>query len=102
MTEDGGRRDVVVRWSPQDPESTLDEVRKRLPLLLDAPPTSVVVDLSAVPRLSSGVVAALLLMGETCRRRGVPVRLRHVPPGGAATLRRTGLSSALALEEAGS
>ena len=95
------RVDVVVLVGPRDRECVLDLVKQRLPALLDPPPTAVVVDLSGMACLTSGAVAALLWTGATCRKRGVPVRVRHVPPRGAAILRRTGLSRALALGEAG-
>ena len=97
----GRRGDVVVMLDACDAESVLDAVKQRVPLLLDPPPAAVVVDLSGMARLTSGAVAALLWTGAACRRRGVPVRVRHVPPRGAAALRRTGLRSALALGKAG-
>ena len=75
----GTRDDVVVLVSPRDRECVLDAVKQRVPLLLDPPPAAVVVDLSGMTRLTSEAVAALLWTGATCRKRGVPVRLRHVP-----------------------
>jgi ABC-type transporter Mla MlaB component len=97
----GHRDDVIVLVGPSDRECVLDVVKKRLPSLLDPPPSAVVVDLSGLARLTSGTVAALLWTGATCRKRGVPVRVRHVPARGDEILRRTGLSLALALGEAG-
>ena len=104
VIDDGGGRgrgqpdEVVVLVGVRDRERILEAVKQRVPSLLDPPPAAVVVDLSGMARLTSGAVAALLWTGATCRRRGVPVRVRHVPPRGAAVLRRTGLSSALALD----
>jgi ABC-type transporter Mla MlaB component len=94
---DGRREDVVVLVSPRDRECVLDAVKQRVPLLLDPPPAAVVIDLSGMVRLTSEAVAASLWTGAACRRRGIPVRLRHVPHRGATTLRRTGLSRSLAL-----
>jgi anti-anti-sigma regulatory factor len=79
----------------------LSAVKQRVPVLLDPPPAAVVIDLSGMTRLTSETVAALLWTGATCRKRGVPVRLRHVPQGCATTLSRTGLRRSLALGEAG-
>ena len=91
------RADVVVLVGRDDQGSVLDAVKQRLPALLDPPPAAVVVDLSGMACMTSGTVAALLWTGATCRKRGVPVRVRHVPPRGDAILHRTGLSRALAL-----
>ena len=96
----GRRDDVVVRLGLGDPETLLRHVKQQLPSLLDTPPAAVVVDLSGMRRLSSGAISALLWMGCTCRRRGIPVRLREVPRGGVTTLRRTGVGIALTLDEA--
>lgn len=96
-----GRRDgVVVLVGPHDRECVLDTVKQRLPDLLDLSPTAVVVDLSGMACLTSGAVAALLWTDATCRKRGIPVRVRHVPPRGDAILRRTGLSRMVELDEA--
>lgn len=95
----GRRGDVVVTLGTHDPERLLHHVKQQLPSLIDTPPAALVVDLSGMRRLSSGAVAALLWMGCACRTRGIPVRLREVPPGGDATLRRTGVGMALALDE---
>jgi ABC-type transporter Mla MlaB component len=95
------RDDVVVVVGPRDRECVLDSVKQRVPGLLDPPPAAVVLDLSGMTRLTSEAVAALLWTGATCRKRGVPVRLRHVPQGCATTLSRTGLRRSLALGEAG-
>jgi ABC-type transporter Mla MlaB component len=91
---------VVVLVSPRDRECVLDAVKQRVPLLLDPPPAAVVIDLSGMTCLTSEAVAALLWAGAACRKRGVPVRLRHVPQGCATTLTTTGLSHSLALGEA--
>ena len=98
----GPREDVVVRWGPRDPESLLRDVKAHLPSLLDTPPRALVVDLAGMTRLSSEAVTALLWTGGACRSRGVPVRLRHVPRAGAATLRRAGLVPSIELEDADS
>lgn len=98
----GRRNDVVLMLGAHDAECLLRHVKRQLPSLLDAPPAAVVLDLSGMSRLSSGAVAALLWVGGACRNRGIPVRLRDVPAGGAMTLRRAGMGTALALDEAGS
>lgn len=98
---DGHRDAVIVLVSPRDQKGLLDAVKQRVPLLLDPPPAAVVVDLSGMVRLTSEAVAALLWTGATCRKRGVPVQLRHVPARGASTLRRTGLTHSLAMGEVG-
>ena len=95
------RNDVVVVVSTRDRDCVLSAVKQRVPVLLDPPPAAVVIDLSGMTRLTSEAVAALLWTGATCRKRGVPVRLRHVPQGCATTLSRTGLRRSLALGEAG-
>lgn len=96
------RTDLVVRWEAGTPESLLSDVKAHLPSLLDTPPRALVVDLAGMTRLSSGAVTALLWAGGACRSRGVPVRLRHVPRTGVATLRRAGLGRAIELKDAGS
>jgi anti-anti-sigma regulatory factor len=96
------RTDLVVRWGPASPEGLLSDVKEQLPSLLDTPPRALVVDLAGMTRLSSGAVTALLWAGGACRSRGVPIRLRHVPRAGVATLRRAGLGTAIELKAADS
>ncbi len=98
---EGQREGVLMLVSPGERDDVLGAVKRRLPWVLDPPPSAVVVDLSGMTRLTSEAVAALLWTGATCRKRGVPVRLRHVPQHFAPTLIRTGLSRSLALGEAG-
>ena len=92
------RDDAVVVLDAGHAEDLLRDLRRQLASLLDDPPSAVVVDLSRLGHLSSGAVSALLWARGACRPRGVPVRLRNVPPGGVATLRRTGLGAALSLD----
>lgn len=90
--------DAVVVLHPGQAGDLLGDLRRQLTSLLDDPPSAVVVDLSRLSHLSSGAVTALLWVRGACRPRGVPVRLRNVPPGVVATLRRTGLGAALSVE----
>ncbi|WP_107771484.1 STAS domain-containing protein [Nocardioides sediminis] len=92
------REDVVLVLDTMDPRDPIRDLRRRVPPLLDAPPPALVVDLSCLTALSSGAVAVLLWLRETCQSRGVDVRLRHLPRGGGATLRRTGLADTLLVE----
>lgn len=95
----GPASDAVVRLEVRDEHDLVRVMKQELPRLLDVPPQALVVDLSSLHRLSSGAVTALLWAGNACRRRGVSIRLQHLPRGGVRTLERTGLGAALPLRE---
>ena len=75
------------------------ELRRRLPLLLNRSPGTVVVDLSEMTQPSSATVAALLWIKRRCRSRSVVVVLRQPSRRSIDMLRRTGLQCALPIEK---
>lgn len=97
----GERPPAVIVLKDVPARDLIDDLRRRVPRLLDDPPSTLVADLSCLRYFSSGAVAALLWLRDVCRTRGVDVRLRRLPRGGGATLRRTGLSDALPLDARG-
>jgi anti-anti-sigma regulatory factor len=90
--------EVVVELEDGDAADTLRALRRRLPMLLDRSPSTVIVDLSDTARPSSATVAALLWLERRCRSRSVVVVLRKPSRRSASMLRRTGLQSALPIE----
>lgn len=102
MTAGDGSRtaseEVVVVLRDVDSASSPGDLRHRLAPVLERGSATIVVDLSGLSRLSSGAVGTLLWMRAACIPRGVGIRLRHLPRGSHATLRRTGLASALRME----
>lgn len=94
--------EAVVELGDSDLADACGEVRARLPQLLARSPSTLVVDLSEVTRLSSAVVATLLWISRECRARSVVVVLRRPSRASVETLRRAGLQSTLPLEQPGS
>ena len=66
-------------------------MRERLESHLRAGATSIIVDIAAVPRLSSTLLASLLWAHRACRRRGGRVTLRSPNRSCREALARTGL-----------
>jgi len=73
----------------------LADLRWRLDGLLASGPSTLVIDVSEVTRLSSATVAVLLWVKRRCRARGVRVVLRRPSRRNVELLRRMGLVSAL-------
>jgi ABC-type transporter Mla MlaB component len=92
------REPVVVVLQDRSASDLVDDLRQRVPGMLDHPPRALVVDLSRLPRLSSGAVAALLWLRGFCQPRGVAVLLRLPPRGSSTTLRRAGLDGTAPVE----
>jgi anti-anti-sigma factor len=76
----------------------LDNLERRLAVALEAGPRTLVVDMSAVGRISSTTVAALLWTKRRCSSRGVEVRLRGPSRRCLDALERVGLLGVLAVE----
>lgn len=82
---------VVVTVSDETLLETLADLRWRLSLWLESGPPVLVVDLSAVRKLSSATIAVLLWVKKRCRARGVQLVVRGPSRGSSDVLRRTGL-----------
>lgn len=81
-------------------ELNLDALRRRLAVLLEAGPVTLVLDLSGVPRLSSDGVDRLLWLHRRCAGRAVRVVLREPSRDSVDLLSRAGLLGALPIERA--
>lgn len=77
---------------------TLDDLEQRLDAALAGGPRTLVLDMSAVARVSSTTVAALLWARRRCSARGVEVVLRNPSRRCLAAMRRAGLLTAVATE----
>lgn len=95
------------RLRPEVPVVVLDEamlasgflvLRSAVVALLRSGASTLVVDVSALDRLSSSTVSALLWAQRRCRTGGGAILLRGVSRPTARTLRRTGLGHVLAVE----
>jgi anti-anti-sigma factor len=82
---------VVVVLSDELLHEGLEDLRWRLPDLLESGPSRLVVDLSRVSRLSSATTATLLWVSRSCRTRSVEVVLRRPSRVTAGVLHRAGL-----------
>lgn len=106
MTEPGvqvldrGEDEVVIRLSDTTLRSGLSDLRWHLTDRVLGDARSLTVDLSAVDRLSSAVVAVLLRAQRCCRVRGGSVVLRAPAPGAVRMLNRTGLWEVFEVEGA--
>ena len=96
-----GRRDVVVVLDDDTTALALAALPSRLGEVLSAGDARLVVDVSGLGRLSSGVVAALLWSKRRCLARGVPMSVRGARGPQLAELRRTGLGAALDVPQRG-
>lgn len=76
----------------------LVDLRANLSELVPGGTRTLVVDLSAVERLSSTCVASLLWVKRTCRSRGVRVVLTGPSERTLGVLTRTGLSTVFEIE----
>ena len=92
---------------PEVPVVVLDEamlasgflaLRSAVAALLRSGASTLVVDVSALDRLSSSTVSALLWAQRRCRTGAGAIVLRGVSRRTARTLRRTGLGHVLAVE----
>jgi anti-anti-sigma factor len=90
--------EAVLELGDADPVDALRELRRRLPPMLDAGPTRLVLDVSRIPQLSSTTVAVILWIKRRCRSRGTVVVLREPSRRSAEMLRRAGLQDALPVE----
>ena len=82
---------VVVTISDETLLETLADLRWRLSVILEPGPSTLVLDLSAVRRLSSATIAVLLWVKKRCRARSVHLVVRGPSGGGTDVLCRTGL-----------
>jgi anti-anti-sigma regulatory factor len=90
-------RTVVVALDDASAAQGLSELRSRLGEVLGAADARLVVDVSGLERVSSGVVAALLWTKRRCLARGVEVSVRGASSR-SLLLTRTGLSDVLDVE----
>ena len=95
------RREVVVILDDDVAAVGLGALPARLGEALAAGDVALVVDISAVERLSSAVVAALLWSKRRCLARGVPMSVRGAGSYQLGQLRRTGLGAALDVQQQG-
>ena len=86
---------VVITLSDDTLLATLAELRWRLGALLESGPSTLVLDLSEVRRLSSTTIAVFLWVKKRCSVRGVHVVVRRPARGNIDVLRRTGLLDTL-------
>lgn len=86
---------MVVSLRDDRLHEPLADLRWRLDGLLASGPSTLVVDVAEVTRLSSATVAVLLWVRRRCRARGVRVVLRDPSRNTVELLRRTGLLSRL-------
>ena len=83
--------DVVVRLPDAGLNSSLTELDQQLDIALSLEPRVLVLDMSAIGRLSSTTVAELLWARRRCSRRGVEVLLRDPSRRCREALQRIGL-----------
>lgn len=107
MTDRRGpsRRDAdtdvaVLTLHDDERELARGELRGHLGSLLEPGPSTLVLDLSAVRRLSSDGVDGLLWLRRRCLGRAVNVVLRQPSRQSVDLLRRTGLLGVLTIEGA--
>lgn len=91
-------REVLVVLDDPTLLRGLGDLRWRLDHLLVGHPPVLVVDISALSRLSSATLAALLWAHRTCRRRGGRVLLRGPNKRCHDLLTRTGLLDLFAVD----
>jgi anti-anti-sigma factor len=89
MHQTGGCAVVVLDEATVD--RGLIETRELVERRLQAGYVSLVIDITAVPRLSSTLLASLLWAHRSCQRRGGQVTLRGANRACRAVLARTGL-----------
>lgn len=92
--------EVVVRLDDEDLRSGLVDLRWHLTDHVLCGARSLVVDVSAVDRLPSAVIAVLLRAKRCCRARGGRVTLRRPTPTVLRVLRTTGLAQVFDLDGA--
>lgn len=91
---------AVLALGDSERALTIGALRGRLGGLLDAGPSTLVLDLSGIQRLSSEGVDGLLWLHRRCAGRGVQVLLREPSRNSVDLLRRAGLLRALPIEGA--
>lgn len=91
--------DVVLHLADDTLLRGLADLRWRLDDLLAGHPPQLVIDISALTRLSSATLAALLWAQRTCRSRGGRVVLRGPNKRCLTVLARTGLADLFAVAE---
>lgn len=82
---------AVIVLDEQAANDGIGAMRERVETHLRAGATSVVIDIAAVPRLSSTLLASLLWAHRACQRRGGRVTLRSPSRSCREMLARTGL-----------
>ncbi|HRI97683.1 MAG TPA: STAS domain-containing protein [Nocardioides sp.] len=97
--ERGNRADHTVLALPDAGLSEMiDDLYGRLELALEHGPRALVVDISAIGRLSSTTIAALLWTRRRCAARGTEMLLRRPSRRSWDRLRRFGLLGVLVVE----
>ena len=95
---DGPAGQVVVQLRDTGLAHVLDDVQRRLELVLKEGPRTLVVDMSAVAQVSSTTIAALLWIRRRCSARGIEVLLRRPSRRSLEALERVGLLGVLMVE----
>ena len=91
---------VVIMLSDDTLLATLADLRWRLGALLESGPSTLLLDLSGVRRLSSATIAVFLWVRKRCSVRGVHLVVRRPSRRSIDVLRRTGLLSTLVSDDA--
>lgn len=82
---------VVLTVTDETLLETLADLRWRLSVILEPGPSTLVLDLTALSKLSSATIAVLLWVKKRCRARSVHLVVRAPTGGVTGVLRRTGL-----------
>ena len=98
LRQHGTDTEVVVPLHDDDWGHALGDLRRRMTAALERGPSTLVIDVSGVTRLSSTGIALLLWVRRRSAARGVRVVLREPSRPNVDLLRRTGLLGALAIE----
>ena len=81
----------------QGPPEGSDHLERRIRAALEARPTTLVLDMSALEGSLSSTITTLLWAKRHCSARGVDIMLRDPSPRCRAALRRTGLLDVMAV-----
>lgn len=90
----GGAGRVVLELPCSGPEDRIDEVQRRVDVLLEGGPRKLVVDMSEGVHLSSSTIAALMWIRRRASARGVELVLGDADRRVVETLLRTGVLDA--------
>lgn len=98
QTYSGPGTEMVIRLENTGLTHALEDLDRLLDLVLGESPRSLVLDLSAVERVSSTIIAALLWTRRRCASRGVRLALRNPSRHCLDMLTRAGLLGSMRVE----